>query len=98
MTFDKQNAQYLTHKYTLCDDERINLSAQNLSLNTEVTTLKADQVNMASVLGQYKADYIDQNAKLNTCVNAAPSRLTWFGTGALSVVIIGLLGMIAIYK
>ena len=96
VTYDKQNTDYLTKKYTLCNDERINLSAQNLSLNTEEAARKADAAVMSGVLGQYKTNYIDQNKKLNECVAATPSRMTWFGYGALAAVILGLVGAFAI--
>ena len=94
--FDQKNGAFYLAKYTFCDAERVNLSAQKDSLNTEVQSLKLDKVTLTDVLGEYKTNFIDQNKKLNECVAATPSRMTWFGYGALTAVILGLVGAFAI--
>lgn len=94
--YDLKTITYLGDRYSLCDAERINLSIQKESLNTEVQSLKSDKVTLNIVLGEYKDLYVNENAERLKLKASTPSRVTWFGVGAISAVVLGLIGIIAI--
>jgi hypothetical protein len=88
--------EYFTAKYTICDAERVNLNAQNLGLQTEIDGLKQDKTLLNTAVVNYKKDFIDANAAMVKSESNKPSRLTWFGAGALTAVILGLAAAIAV--
>ena len=106
LCFPKTEAQKLLvevkyGKVTL--DQRDNCFAQYSTLrkvnaNNEkmVTDLKKDKVDLMGVSDSFRQQLIDRDKMLQDCEESKPSRLTWFGWGAITTLLLGIVGAIAI--
>jgi hypothetical protein len=53
--------------------------------------LTQDKVDLTKVSDEFKKKYIDTSEQLNKITENQPSRLTWFGIGAATSVVVGII-------
>ena len=92
------NSDFLTAKYGICNDERSNLLQQKDILTQENLGLKKDKALLSTSTEEYKKNLLDTNDKFVKCEESKPSRLTWFGIGAVSTMVLSVVMMFLIKK
>lgn len=83
---------------SICDKEVDNLKEQKRVLNMKISGYEKDITALEKTEKDYKDKYAETAKKLEASENDKPSRLTWFGVGFISALILGMLSVYAIKK
>ena len=86
----------LTKELSLCDLQVNNLKEQKNTLITERDGLRQDKADLSKAMEDYKDKYIRTAEELNKSESSKPSRLTWYGAGFISALVLVLAGAFAI--
>lgn len=77
----------------LCNQQVNTLKDQKLLLIQERDSLRQDKTELEGVATEYKDKYTSTAQRLNECEDEKPSRLTWYGAGFITALIVGLAGL-----
>lgn len=86
----------LTKELSLCDDQVSNLKEQKVNLVLERDGLRQDKKDLSKAAEDYKDKYVATAEQLNKSEASKPSRLTWYGAGFITALIVVLAGAFAI--
>jgi hypothetical protein len=92
----RENYGIVKQKLNLTEEELSVTNKYNQDMKTEVIGLKKDKIDLKSVSEEFKNKYIKTNEQLLKEQENKPSRLTWFGAGFISAVVVGILTIFAI--
>jgi hypothetical protein len=80
----------------ICDRQVENLNKQAQNLNLTLSGMRLDNAALEKTKDEYKDKYVKTNDALIKEQESKPSRLTWFGTGFISALLVGIAMAIAI--
>jgi len=92
---DVKYCKVTEEKLTICNDTTKNQFDLIQTKSEYITGLEKDKFVVEQNLETYKNLYINTNDKLIKSEGDKPSRLTWFGTGVVSTLVLVLLGIFA---
>jgi len=85
-----------TEKLLVCQQTYSTSRVINILDKKHIEGLKQDKVDLLNVSNEYKQKWIDTAKQTVDCEASKPSKVTWFGVGFVSALIVGLVGLIAI--
>jgi hypothetical protein len=84
LAFVKKDAADKTNRLTLCGKDRSLLEGQTELLDKKIIGLQMDKSTYKTESDRFEALYVSTDQAKVKAENAAPSRLRWFGAGAVS--------------
>lgn len=94
----KSNYSILKQDIDLCNLQLDAKENENILYKKQVESLNQDVKDLTSVSDTYKKEFINKNTELMSCQESKSSRFTWFSVGAITTVIVSLIGFVLIKK
>jgi hypothetical protein len=91
-------ADVIKQRFTVCQQQYSSISSLNASNERLVVGLTKDKVDLTVVAGEFEKRLLETNKLLIAEKESKPSRLVWYGLGAITAVVLGLVGAFLITK
>lgn len=96
LKYCRANIPILKEDVDLCNTQ-IEVKKEQISVLTkEKLGLLEDKKLLIETKDSYQKELINKNKELQTCKDNTPSRFTWFASGVISTLVVGIVGLFLI--